>query len=73
MNKSVIYIPLIDEGTEVWRPTMGEEITDMTFLVLPTPTYDPENEHWAYPPGTLVRCAYKIMSGINVLVAVENI
>jgi hypothetical protein len=73
MNKSIIYIYLLDEGVDVWRPTEGEEVADMIFKVLPTPNYDPEDEHWAYPPGTLVRCAYETQSGEKILVAVEKV
>jgi hypothetical protein len=73
MNKSIIYIYLLDEGTDVWRPTEGEEVAEMTFRVLPSPNYNPEDEHWAYLPGTIVRCAYKTLSaGKSVLVAVEE-
>jgi hypothetical protein len=73
MSKSTIYIYLLDEGTDVWRPTEGEEVAELTFRVLPTPNYNPEDEHWAYPPGILVRCAYKTLSeGKLVLVAVEK-
>jgi hypothetical protein len=73
MSKSVIYIPLLDEGTQVWRPTEGEEIADMIFRVLPTPNYDPEGEQWAFPPGTIVRCIYKMMDKKVVLVVAEKV
>lgn len=73
MNKSVIYIPLLDEGTEVYRPTEGEEVAPMTFKVLPTLNYDPENEHWAFPPGTQIRCTYVTKLGTRVLLAVEKV
>ncbi len=73
MHKSLIYIPLLNEGTNVWRPTEGEKIFDMIFKVLPTPNYDPENELWAFPPGTLVRCIYESKSGETILVAIEKV
>ncbi len=75
-KQSVIYIPLLDEGVDVWRPTEGEMVADMVFKVLPTETYDPEDEHWEFPPGTIVRCEKQIKHGAGshqVLVAVEKI
>jgi len=73
VSKSIIYIYLLDEGVDVWRPTEGEEIADMIFKVLPTQNYDPEDEHWEYPPGTLVHCSYKTLDDGEALVAVEKV
>ncbi len=50
-----IYVRLLDEGTECARPTEGEKIADGIFHLIPTAGYDPEDEHWEFPPGTLVR------------------
>jgi hypothetical protein len=72
MNKAIVYIPLLDEGTPVWRPTEAEEVSDLTFMVLPTANYNPDDEHWAFPPGTIVRCIYEVRSGNTVLVAIEK-
>jgi hypothetical protein len=73
MGRSIIYIPLLDEGTQVWRPTEGEVVSDLIFKVLPSANYDVEDEHWAFPPGTLVRCVTELKAGKQVLVAVEQI
>jgi hypothetical protein len=75
-QRSVIYIQLLDEGVDVWRPTEGEMVAEMVFKVLPTENYDPEDEHWEFPPGTIVRCEKQIKwdRGANeVLVAVEKV
>jgi hypothetical protein len=75
-QRSVIYIQLLDEGVDVWRPTEGEMIADMVFKVLPTENYDPEDEHWEFPPGTIVRCEKQILYGREAheeLVAVEKV
>jgi hypothetical protein len=75
-QRSVIYIQLLDEGTAVWRPTEGEMVADMVFKVLPTENYDPEDEHWEFPPGTIVRCKKQIkhnQEAQEVLIAVEKI
>jgi hypothetical protein len=73
VNRRIIYIPLLDEGTDVWRPTDGEAVSDLIFRVLPTADYDPQDEHCAFPPGTLVRCVAELREGKEVLVAIERI
>lgn len=56
MVTRMIYIQLLDEGTEVYRLTQGEELGNNIFRVLPTDSYDPEDETWEFPPGSIVRC-----------------
>lgn len=66
-----IYIRLLEEGTEVWRPTEAEELRDGLFKLLPTPNYDPEDEHWEFGPGSVVRGVSRKVEGDAVLVAVK--
>jgi hypothetical protein len=57
---ATIHIELLSEGTEVWRPVQAERITRDIYLVLgPVP----EDEEWAFPPGNLVRCVERELSG----------
>jgi hypothetical protein len=67
-----IYIYLLDEGTDVWRPTDAEVLSDGSYRVLPTPDYDPEDEKWQFPPGSRVICEKRKLSEGNVLVAVRD-
>jgi hypothetical protein len=69
----MIYIKLLDENVFVLRPTQGELIRDNVFKVLPTQNYDPEDEHWEFLPGTIVRCANRFSAslGKEILVAIE--
>ena len=53
--KRTIYIRLLDEGTEVFRPTEALDLGDGLFRVLPTADYDSEDETWEFPPGSVVR------------------
>lgn len=66
-----IYIRLLEEGTEVLRPTEAEELEGGLLKVLPTPNYDPRNEHWEFGPGTVVRGIVREVEGDAVLVAVD--
>jgi hypothetical protein len=72
-NTTLIYIPLLDEGTDVVRPTLGLSLSADTYRVLATPVYDPSDEHWQFPPGSVVRCGLEMRSGGEVLVAQELI
>jgi hypothetical protein len=67
-----IYVQLLDEGTDCWRPTDGRCVRGMTYEVLVTPKYDPEDESWEFVPGTVVECEYRKLSGGVVLVAVRQ-
>jgi hypothetical protein len=68
-NTDTIYIPLLDEGTTVFRPTQGQRVGDDQYLVLATPNYDEADEHWQFPPGSKVRCTLEKRDGKNVLIA----
>jgi hypothetical protein len=68
-----IYIPLLNEGTDVLRPTQGLVLGSDEVQVLPTPDYDPTDEEWEFPPGTKVKCAREIRSGGEILVARQRI
>lgn len=67
-----IYIRLLDEGTEVFRPTEAEPLGQGRFKVLPTADYDPEEEHWEFTPGNEVLGVTKTLEGEAVLVAVGS-
>lgn len=53
MCNQIIYVRLLNEGTEVFRPVLSQELRPMVF-VLGADEYDPDDEEWEYPPGTLV-------------------
>jgi hypothetical protein len=66
-----IYVRLLDEGTDVFRPTQFEVLQDGLFRILPTPEYDPDDEVWEFAPGCIVRGVTKELDGEVVLVAVS--
>lgn len=55
-KKVTVYIRLLNEGTEVMRPTESLDLGEGLFELLPTGDYDPADEHWEFTPGTVVRC-----------------
>ena len=50
-----IHVRLLDEGTDCSRPTHGVVLGNGLFKLLPTDNYDPNDEHWEFIPGSIVR------------------
>ena len=50
-----IHVRLLDEGTDCSRPTQGVVLGNGFFKLLPTDNYDPNDEHWEFVPGSIVR------------------
>ena len=70
-NKIKIYVRLIDEGTEVSRPTEALDLGNGLLELLPTPDCDSEDEIWEFPPGSVVRCEKRQGSSGEYLLAVR--
>src|SRR5262249_24841951 len=69
----VVYVRLLDEGTDVWRPARATALPDGTFRLLEPKGYDPGAETWEFPPLTKVRCTTKrFMDGNEGFVAVAR-
>jgi len=50
-----IYVNLLEEGTPCSRPTQALVLENGLFKLLPTENYDPDDECWEFPPGSVVR------------------
>ena len=69
-DKVTIFVALMDEGTEVWRPVTAERIFDDRYLLVGI--CDTDVETWQFPPGSMVRCERRRFAGGEwALVAVE--
>jgi len=64
-----IYVPLLDEGTDVWRPASAEHIRDDVYRITSEPS---EDEYWKFSAWQLVRCRQQKLSGGDCLVAYES-
>ncbi len=64
-----IFVPLLNEGTSVMRPTQGIRLGENVCRVLATPDYDPYDEEWQFPPGSVVECVLEERNGQEALVA----
>ena len=67
-----IYIKMLNEGTMVYRPVPAYKIEDRIYKVQGFDIYDPEDEVWEFPPGTLVLVEEQKDDGDTVLVAIEE-
>jgi hypothetical protein len=56
MTKVVqIYVALLDEGTDVWRPVQAEHLSGNVYRIL-SQSYDRQIESWQFEPGEVVFC-----------------
>ena len=63
-----IYIRLLDEDIDVWRPVKAKkDVTGNAYLILEEEI--PEDENWEFPPGSLVRVEQRVLENGPVLVA----
>ncbi len=69
INAVELFIPLLNEGTDVLRPTLATLLGPGVFQVLPTADYDPTVEEWQFPPGSKVQCVTETRDGRKLLVA----
>jgi hypothetical protein len=68
----VVYVKLTEEGTPVYRPTKAAPVGDSLARLLEPAGYDPDDEHWEFDPGTLIRYEERRLEGSDVLVAVQR-
>lgn len=73
IEPQTLFVELLNEGTACLRPTQGIPLGEGKYRLLLTADYDPEVEHWQFPPGCVVRCRTEVWSGEDVLVARERV
>ena len=74
-NNIEIYVYLLDEGTDVWRPVQAEKLGNNLFRIISI-NPDPDDEKWQFSTGNIVKCEERILSNSNpikCLVAIEKI
>jgi hypothetical protein len=65
-----IYLELLDEGTECWRPVQAEHIGGELYRIVDV---KPEGEVWPYLTGDTVKCKkHTFQDGIGGLLAYEK-
>ena len=64
-----IYVPLLNEGTEVWRPVPAVPLGDGRYRITGEM---PEDEEWEFLPGDAVIGRARFIGGEQRIVAVEK-
>ena len=64
-----IYVYLLDEGIDLWRPVDAEKVGDDFYRLIGSPPDDTEN--WEFKTGSVVRVENRMLSEGPALVAVE--
>jgi hypothetical protein len=64
-----VYVRLLNEGTSVLRPALGEYRGARRYLLLAPPEYNAESETWEFVPGTMVLCEQQRIDGDLLLIA----
>jgi hypothetical protein len=65
-----IYVNLLEEGMPCSRPTQALVLENGLFRLLPSENYDPNHEHWEFPPGSVVRGREVRRDGKSTLLAI---
>jgi hypothetical protein len=65
-----ILVGLHDEGVDVWRPVQAVRLPDGNYRIT-SKNPDPNDEHWAFPSGSVVECQEQSFEGEVQLVAVS--
>jgi hypothetical protein len=68
IEEIVIYVKLLDEGIDVWRPIRARLVASNIYEILEQ-TYDHDIETWEFEPGEQVVC---IRTSDNRLYATER-
>src|SRR5258707_6631795 len=70
-DMETIYVALLEEGVDVWRPVAAHREGDSIYRITSMPS--PDDETWQFPPGSLVSCEWRELSGGSSLVAVATV
>jgi hypothetical protein len=69
-EQDTIYVALLDEGLDVWRPVAARRLAPDRYLSLDQ-DYDPTTRTWQFEPGTVVTCRAQDRDGRQILIAAE--
>jgi hypothetical protein len=63
-----IFVQLLDEGVDVWRPVQAQHLESNVFRIIDQP-YERETEKWRFEPGDEVICEMIDLSDNQILAA----
>jgi hypothetical protein len=65
----LIYVQLLDEGIEVYRPVKAIKIDKNIFKIMEQNTHD--DESWEFNEGDIVNC--KLRNGVLIALKLQNL
>jgi hypothetical protein len=72
MTTDKIYVALLEEGADIWRPVPALKIDRNTYVVLQPDDYSPDDEKWEFAPGSVVIVEQRTISDGTILAAVRR-
>lgn len=69
-NDSIVYVSLLDEAVDVWKPMKAKHISNTHYQIADSPD-ETDYDSLEFKPGEVVRCEERKLSDGLVLVAVE--
>ena len=69
---SEVYVELLGEGVDVWRPIRAKNLGFGIYQIVEQP-YDRSVEEWRFVPGDKVVCELVSASGGKILAAVRKV
>jgi hypothetical protein len=70
-NEIQIFVRLLDEDVDVWRPILAEHRLGSLYRIVEQP-YDEESEKWEFRPGRTVVCEQIETSEGRILAAIRE-
>ena len=68
-----IWIPLLEEGSPAIRGTEAVHLGNGRYKILAASDYDPKDEVWEFPPGSIVKGEIRKNQDEMLFIAVEKI
>ena len=60
-DAEIVFVRLLDEGTDVWRPVAARRLSETTYRLDTAPA--PEDENWRFQPGDIVIAEHRLKDG----------
>ena len=60
-DTATIFVRLLDEGVDVWRPVPARRLSEATYRLSEAPV--PEDEVWSFQPGDIVVAEHRPENG----------
>ena len=72
VTEETIFVRLLDEGIDVWRPAVAVCLGPSTYRIAPQ-SYAEDVESWEFSPGDVVECRTLDLSEGRVTAAVARV